>query len=360
MKRIQSIAAWLLSMLLICPLLTGFFCTPAAAADTQTSENYNETQLSALVRFFQYDIALDKNSKVKNYEYAKLHIDFDKPWEYPGITWSNTAPYSVLSIDFSAYPKLSGKLDVSSMFRLQTINVSGTEIDWVVFGENTELISVHAANAGILSMDLSGCSALETVYCQGSYLQQLIPPEHALKELHCENNYLNFSTLPAVGCAENYSYSPQRNAFFIAQSTANSLEQNTKADMTSYQADTIEWFDKTGKPLSGITEDKPQVYEFEGLELGDEIYAVMTNDAFPELTLTTSSITVIQNSRYVWWMCLGAAFVFFIIFFCIRYMSAKHRGIELTTDKYTDRISDAFDRLIQNIDEKLQKHKKGK
>lgn len=360
MKRIQSGAAWLLSILLGLTLLTGFFCTPAAAAETQTSENYNETQLAALVKFFQYDIVLEKNSKVKNYEYAKLHIDFDKPWEYPGITWSTTVPYSVLSIDFSAYPKLSGKLDVSSMFKLQTINVSDTEIDWVVFGENNELTSVHAANASILSMDLSDCSMLETVSCQGSCLQQLTLPDHTLKELHCENNYLNFSTLPAVGCAESYSYSPQRNAFFIAQSTANSLEQNTKANMTSYEADTIEWFDKTGKPLTGVTEVKPQIYEFEGLELGDEIYAVMTSSAFPELTLTTSNITVIQNSRYVWWMCLGAAFVFFIIFFCIRYMAAKHKGVELTTDKYTDRISDAFDRFIQNIDEKLHKHKKGK
>lgn len=339
-----------------------FVCAafPVFAAESSSSEDYNEAQLSALVEFYQFEIVLeDKETKMQNYEYAEIDLDLNKPWEYPGVTWNTTKPYSVLAIDFSDQPKLSGKLNVSTMNKLQSIDVSGTEIEWVILGDNTELTDINTSGAPVLSLDLSGCLSIENVDCSSSALQQIVMPEHTLKSLHCENNYLTFATLPAVGCASDYGYAPQKNAFFIAQGAINGIEIGAKADMSSYMADEITWYDSDATALDHVTLTKEQTYEFDGLQEDQQIYAVMTNSAFPELTLQTSMITVSKKSN-VWLMFWCAVLFFFIIFFAVRYLSAKKKGVELTTDKYTDRIEDWWDESIRKISDRLTKNKKGK
>ncbi len=353
MKRIRSVFAAVMALSI---LLT--MSIPAWADTTQRSEDYNEVQLAALVAFFQFEIVLeDEETELPNYEYAGLDLDLNAPWSYPGITWNTTVPYSVLSIDFSDYEKLSGKLDVTSMNKLQSIDVSGTEIDWVLIGENTELTEIDTSYAPVLSLDLSQCLSLTSLDCSHSAIQQLKLPEHTLDTLYCEHNYLTFATLPAKDAAKDYRYAPQKDAFFIATGAIGSITVGQKADMSSYGADTITWYDAAGNPLPGVINEKEQIYEFADLKAEEQIYAVMENDAYPDLKLKTSPITVTAKN-YLAFYFWGAVLFFFVIFFAIRYMAAKRKGEELRTDPITDKIEDWWDTLIRNISDKLPKGKK--
>ena len=330
---------------------------PTFAAEEKSSADYNDAQLSALVNFFQFEIVLeDEETKVQNYEYAEVPLDLSKPWEYPGIVWNDTKPYSVLSIDLTAYPKLSGKLDLSSMVKLKQVDVSGTEIEWVVLGENSELIDFRSENSTVLSLNFSKCTRIENIDCSDSAIQQLLLPEHRLESLDCSGNLLTYATLPPLNCAKEYGYAPQKNAFFLGIGGINSLELGRKADMTSYLADNIEWFYADGTPITEYTVEE-QKYDFTNLQLEDRIYAVMTSDAYPELTLTTEPITIVKNSQAMVWMFFGAVIFTFVLFFSVRYLNAKKRGDELLTDKYTDKLSEKYDRFIANISDKLHRKK---
>ncbi len=332
--------------------------SPAFAQEVLSSENYNEIQLSALVSFFQYEIVLeDEQTTLQNYEYAELELDLSSPWTYPGVVWNDTVPYSVLSIDFSAYEKLSGKLDITSMNKIQTVDVSNTEIDWVIVGENTELTGINTSGAPVLSLDLSKCISLQTVNCTDSAIQQLKLPQQTLQALYCDNNYLTYATLPAIDSAKDYRYAPQKDAFFIAAGDIGSITVGQKADMSSYGATTIEWYTADGKPLEGVTLVKEQTYAFEGINAEDQIYAVMTNEAYPQLILRTGLITV-ASKTHLGLMFWGAVLFFFIIFFAFRFMAAKKKGDPLRTDKFTDSIEEWWENLIQKISEKLPKGKK--
>ncbi len=330
---------------------------PASANQSGSTEDYNEAQLAALLNFYRFELLLeDGKTKVQNHEYADIDIDLTKPWEYPGITWSDTKPYAVISIDLSDSPKISGKLDVSSMNKLQSVDISGTEIDWLVLGKNTELTDLKATNSSVLSLDLSECTGLQNVNCQNSSIQKLVLPQHTLHSVQCQNNYLTFSTLPALNCAKEYDYVPQKDTFFIAHSQVNTLEIDTKVKMDYYGADTVEWFYEDGTPINA-TLVKDQTYTLEGLALDDTLYAVMTSEKFPELSITTNKITVIQNTKKVLVMFIASILIFFVIFFAIRYIIAKRQGIELTTDKFTDKIAEKFSGFIKKIRSKFHKKK---
>ena len=51
-------------------------CFPCSAAAEKNSEDYNDAQLSALIKFFQFEIVLeDEQTKMENYEYAGIDLD---------------------------------------------------------------------------------------------------------------------------------------------------------------------------------------------------------------------------------------------------------------------------------------------
>ena len=332
-------------------------CFPCSAAAEKTSEDYNDAQLSALIKFFQFEIVLeDEQTKMENYEYAGIDLDLSKPWEYPGVVWNDTAPYSVLSIDFSGYEKLSGKLDLTPMVKLQKVNLSGTEIEWAVLGENSELTEFIASDSAMLSLDFSKCTRIRTIDCSGSCVQQLLLPQHTVETLYCDNNYFTFATLPASDAAKDYRYAPQKDAFYLGIGGINSLELGRKFDFSDYLADDISWFYTDGTPITDYTVEE-QIFEFGSLQLDDQVYAVMTSKKFPKLTLSTEPLTVVRNSSAIVWLFFGAILFTFILFFAIRYMNAKKRGDELLTDKYTGKLSDKFDALIANISDKLSRKK---
>jgi hypothetical protein len=260
----------------------------------------------------------------------------------------------VLAIDFSAYPKLSGKLDLSSMDKLQTVDISGTAIERATLGTNTALTTFYAKNSGLLTLNFSECTAIQTIDCSNSSLQALTLPDQKIESVHCENNYLTFASLPTGYKIADYSYAPQKDAFFIAQINVDVIQIDTKVNMTSYAADTITWYREDGSLLDGIEEVKSQVYTFSTVAVGDYVYAVMTSDAFPELTLTTDLLLIDTNDRVVWYYFLGCVVVFFILIFIARYLAAKRQGVELTTDKYTDSLHDKFEALIERISDKLR------
>ncbi len=353
LKTIKTLAAALLalSMMIIC-------CAPVFA-QTRSSEDYNEVQLAALVKFFQFEIVLeDEQTEMKNYEYAGLELDLNSPWTYPGVTWNDTVPYSVLSIDFSGYEKLSGKLDASSMNKIRTIDVSDTEIEWVVLGDNAELTDIDTSGAPVLSLDLTKALTVRNVDCSDCAIQQIFLPEHTLESLRCENNYLTFATLPDKSAAKEFTYAPQKDAFFIVTGDIGAIQIGQKADMSSYGADSITWYNSEGELLTGAAITKEQIYEFEGVQPGDQIYAVMTNADYPELTLKTGSITV-TGKTYLALMFWSAVLFFFVLFFGVRFMVAKRKGDELRTDPITDKLEEWWDQLIKKISDQLPKGKKG-
>ena len=115
----------------------------------------------------------------------------------------------------------------------------------------------------------------------------VLPAEISLKELHCEYNALDFTTLPIIAGLETYTYAPQ-NDIAIAKI-------GPGVDLTKYNVDNATAY--TWKKADGTLLQKGTDYtEADGAThfmtpvVGSKVYCEMTNPKFEGLTLTTTLI----------------------------------------------------------------------
>lgn len=232
-------------------------------------------------------------------------------------------------------------LDISANKALIHLNVINTGLEELDLSENNLLEEAYLNDNAFAQINLSNLSELKALYCANNQLDvlnlatnsnlkklvcgnnkltqiSLNPSVTSMDELQCENNILNFASLPRVSksaTAGNFSFSPQDSLIMdnrVVNMTVDledqfSVSGNVPGSGTQPFQSTVTWIDitnGTAAPLtSGFTSvDGVYTFTFTTPKL---IRAEIRNNAYSGLRVRTKAIRLpnmtssIENTKKV-------------------------------------------------------------
>lgn len=145
-------------------------------------------------------------------------------------------------------------------------------------------------------LDVTNCSALQELYCTNNQLSSLdVSSCTKLATLYCASNQLTFADLPSALpiSGGTYSYAPQADieigsdGVIVAGGEIDLSDQATVGG-----ADTVfRWYDDAGATVTPATADGGR-FAFGWESVGKTVHCEMTNSAYPNLTLKTTSVRI--------------------------------------------------------------------
>jgi Leucine-rich repeat (LRR) protein len=194
-------------------------------------------------------------------------------------------------------------LDISGLTTLRELYCYDNPLKGLDASGLTSLVTVIVRGDPLLfgtleSLNLSGCTALEVVTCQYNNLTMLnLTGCASLKRVECEGNRLTFSTLPFPS---TFEYKWQGFTELDQAKVAITIDATDTVDLSGENiggSTTYIWKYANGKVVnSTLYSESNGIFTFTGLNATDVIYCEMTNAAFPNLTLATTSITIGMGS----------------------------------------------------------------
>lgn len=225
------------------------------------------------------------------------------------LSWNSVLRSLVLTGNHFSTLNIRGANDAFQKNLLQDIDLSNNELTEVTLNDmqtihnlnlsNNKLTELSLKNADFMqTLDLSNnqLSTVDVNYCTlMTYLNVannkissiVLPAEISLKELHCEKNALDFTTLPTIEGLESYTYAPQNDITIAKIGPGVDLTKYNLDDATVYT-----WKKANGTPLQKGTDytESAGATHFLDPVVGSMVYCEMTNPKFDALTLKTTQI----------------------------------------------------------------------
>ncbi|MBQ4429461.1 MAG: hypothetical protein II871_06780 [Clostridia bacterium] len=181
---------------------------------------YNEYDCNKIVSFLEQT---DSNG-VKNGDKLSNVYDPNDPetwnkWVFDGgsyginsyFVWEDIGnEFRLNGIGFAAGNDLVGTLDVSGCTELETMLCAGNRLNSINASGCSALNFFNCSNNINVSLNLTNCVSLETIECDDCGLTSLnLPNLHSLRELSCKDN--NIVSLNVSGCSALHTIECQRN-----------------------------------------------------------------------------------------------------------------------------------------------------
>lgn len=281
-----------------------------------TNQNYTNNSIAYNINETQNLIQLANTGNNND----ALGWDLQDPSTWTGITWNDEG--RVTNIDLK-YKWLTGSLDCSGFTALKTLNVYANSLTDIDLTDAINITSLDCSynNLSQNGLDLSDCTALTELYCDGSginaldlsgnsYLQTLscafnnlialdIEDNTNLKHINCVYNYLDVHDGGTLHSKLN-SYQLENNAYtnyfpqlLPSNAVINTNELQALEDFANISNNNLEldWLDDNGE----ISLDKLQnnaLFEYDG-----EAYRIVALDISElnvEGVLNLSSFTYLR------------------------------------------------------------------
>ena len=168
---------------------------------------------------------------------------------------------------------------------------------WELMGEEYRLTMIEAAGAGLTgTIDLSGCEMLTFVDVANNQLEKLnLSGCTALEELYCDGNALTFSTLLLPpGYSGVADFGTQELLPILGLLTTNSTLDGSREYLDGRTCYT--WFYAANDTVvnPALYKERNGMFTFTGVEPDTVIYCLLTNSTdFPGLTLRTTPTTIV-------------------------------------------------------------------
>lgn len=189
-------------------------------------------------------------------------------------------------IDLSNNGMMSVKLN--DMGTIHNLNLSNNFIDELSLKDADNMETLNLSNNSLTSVNLSYMTLMTKCDISNNQIVDLVMPEtNSLREFKCEQNALNFSTLPMLEGLDVFTFAPQKDVQIATLAPSIDLEDHSQGGTTAYV-----WKLEDGTALTEGTD-----YTItNGMTLflspifGKKVYCEMSNPSFPELTLKTSLV----------------------------------------------------------------------
>lgn len=171
---------------------------------------------------------------------------------------------------------------------IRNLNLSNNKLTELSLKDADNMLTLDVSNNGLTDININYCTLMTYLDVSHNDIASVVlPAEISLREVHCEDNALDFITLPEIAGLETYTFAPQKD---IAVAKI-----GPGVDLTRYYLDgttTYTWKKADGTLMlegTDYTEDNG-AFHFMAPVTGTEVYCEMTNPKFEGLTLKTTPI----------------------------------------------------------------------
>ncbi len=223
-----------------------------------------------------------------------------------GSKWSNVPNLTTLNVNGNSASKMGlfGSFDISSNKSLKTLNANCCDLSSIDVTQNTALNTFNAQWNRFTTIDLTQMVAKKAaVMLNHNNLKSIKLPdttEDKMTRLNLSFNAFSFATLPTVN-ATNFVYSDQQ-AILNPLNGKNIVDLSAQAKVGETES-IFKWtayFDGSDAPVDLTAEGDnaqysvtaPGVFQF-NLPV-DSLSAQITNEVFPNLTLSTTAATSVE------------------------------------------------------------------
>ena len=188
------------------------------------------------------------------------------------------------------------EVTLNDMGTIHHLNLSNNELTELSLKDADNMETLDLSNNKLTTVNLSYCTLMTDCNIANNRVSELaMPEENSLVRFHCENNDLNFSTLPLLEGLETYTFAPQNLVQIAAMAPSVDLQAHNVDGQTAYV-----WKNAEGDVLTPgsdyeITDGRTR---FLDPVIGQKVYCEMTNPRFDGLTLTTTQIEAAAMPQY--------------------------------------------------------------
>lgn len=208
--------------------------------------------------------------------------------------WGSLPALSSLKVSGNTYLGWFGTFDLSKNKELTTLEMNGCEQDEIDVTHMTKLKTFNGQWNGFTTLDLSHMVAAgATINVQNNKLTEIKLPEIVstkMTRVSLQNNLFTFATLPLPGITKNanfYVYSPQ--AIVKTPMTADNKVDFSALAKVGDTVSTFKWMQGENEIPASDYDVADGVFTFK--KDMENIYCEITNSVFPNLTMTTSTVT---------------------------------------------------------------------
>lgn len=177
---------------------------------------------------------------------------------------------------------------LNDMGTIHNLNLSNNMLEELSLKDADNMETLNLSQNSLTSVNLSYMTLMTKCDISNNQIFEIVLPEtNSLTEFKCEENALNFSTLPLLQGLDVFTYAPQKDVQIATLAPGIDLEDHRLNGTTIYV-----WKKADGTALTegvdytinnGMTRFLSPIF-------GQKVYCEMTNPLFPGLTLKTSSV----------------------------------------------------------------------
>ena len=188
-------------------------------------------------------------------------------------------------------------VSLNDMGTIHHLNLSGNRLPDLSLKDADNMETLDLSGNELTTVNLSYCTLMTDCNIANNKVRELAMPEEvSLVRFHCENNDLNFSTLPLLEGLEVYTFAPQNLVQLVAKAPSVDLQSHNVDGQTAYV-----WKNAEGNVLVQGTDYEINDGRTRFLDpvIGQRVYCEMTNPRFAGLVLTTTQIEAAAMPQHV-------------------------------------------------------------
>lgn len=177
---------------------------------------------------------------------------------------------------------------LNDMRTIHNLNLSNNKLTELSLKDADYMLTLDVSNNQLTAININYCTLMTYLNVANNNIASIVlPAEISLKELHCENNALNFNTLPSIAGLDVYTFAPQNNITIAKIGPGCDLSGYNLDGATAYV-----WKKADGTTLLKDTDYTGEngVAHFNATVVGSKVYCEMTNPKFDGLILKTTQI----------------------------------------------------------------------
>lgn len=198
----------------------------------------------------------------------------------------NDAYQKTLLTDIDLSDNELREVTLNDMGTIHNLNLSDNQLTELSLKDADNMRSLDLSGNQLTTVNLSYCTLMTDCDLSNNLITEIaMPAEHALRAFHCENNSLNFSTLPQLTDVADFTFAPQNKVAIVGKAPSIDLQAHNINGQTVYV-----WKKTDGTPLAEGTDYllTDGMTRFLQPAIGSMVYCEMSNPLYEGLTLVTT------------------------------------------------------------------------
>ncbi|MGN1376362.1 MAG: T9SS type A sorting domain-containing protein [Prevotella sp.] len=241
-----------------------------------------------------------KALRLVNTKLPSIDLGWNRSLTSLEMTGNNFGTLSLCGANYAYQKTLLGDINLSNNkltsvslsdnnYTLHNIDLSNNLLTEISFKDADMMETLNLSNNQLTEVNVNYCSLMTKLDISNNNISSLVlPTDCALKELYCENNAFDFTTLPQLDGLTTFTFAPQN--------IVNIPKTGPGIDLSAHQIDgntVYTW--KNGESTLVKDADYTETngkFKFDPSLIGTSLKCYMTNEKYAGLTLETSAFTV--------------------------------------------------------------------